>query len=42
MKEPNVRHFSVPYGTYLRFIWPLLIGLGGLTIVMLALGSAVT
>ena len=26
----------VPYGTYLRFVWPLLIGLAGLTIVVLA------
>ena len=31
----------VPYGTYLRFVWPLLAILGVLTIVVLALGAAV-
>ena len=31
----------VPYGTYLRFVWPLLAILGALTIVVLALGAAV-
>ena len=31
----------VPYGTYLRFVWPLLVILGVLTIVVLALGAAV-
>ena len=29
----------VPYGTYLRFVWPLLAVLGVLTIVVLALGA---
>jgi uncharacterized ion transporter superfamily protein YfcC len=32
----------VPYGKYLRFVWPLLLVLAGLTIVMLAIGSALT
>jgi uncharacterized ion transporter superfamily protein YfcC len=31
----------VPYGSYLRFVWPLLIMLGGLTIVVLAVGAVV-
>jgi uncharacterized ion transporter superfamily protein YfcC len=30
----------VPYGTYLRFVWPLLLVLGVLTIAVLALGAA--
>jgi uncharacterized ion transporter superfamily protein YfcC len=29
----------VPYGTYLRWVWPLLLGLGGLTIAVLAIGA---
>ena len=29
----------VPYGTYLRWVWPLLAGLAALTIVVLALGA---
>ena len=29
----------VPYGTYLRWVWPLLVGLAVLTIVVLALGA---
>jgi len=29
----------VPYGTYLRWVWPLLAALGGLTLVVLALGA---
>jgi uncharacterized ion transporter superfamily protein YfcC len=29
----------VPYGTYLRFVWPLLLMLGGLTIVVLGVGA---
>jgi uncharacterized ion transporter superfamily protein YfcC len=29
----------VPYGRYLRFVWPLLLGLGGLTIVTLVVGA---
>jgi len=32
----------VPYGTYLRFVWPLLLGLASLTIVMLAIGTVAT
>jgi uncharacterized ion transporter superfamily protein YfcC len=31
----------VPYGKYLRFVWPLLAVLAGLTIVVLALGAVV-
>jgi uncharacterized ion transporter superfamily protein YfcC len=31
----------VPYGSYLRFVWPLLVMLGGLTIVVLAVGAVV-
>ena len=31
----------VPYGTYLRFVWPLLAALAGLTVVTLALGAYV-
>ena len=31
----------VPYGTYLKFVWPLLIILGVLTIAVLTLGAAV-
>jgi uncharacterized ion transporter superfamily protein YfcC len=30
----------VPYGTYLRFVWPLLVGIGVLTIVVLGIGAA--
>jgi uncharacterized ion transporter superfamily protein YfcC len=29
----------VPYGTYLRFVWPLLVVLGVLTVVVLAIGA---
>jgi uncharacterized ion transporter superfamily protein YfcC len=29
----------VPYGTYLRFVWPLLAMLGALTIVVLLVGA---
>ena len=29
----------VPYGTYLRWVWPLLAGLAALTIVVLAAGA---
>jgi uncharacterized ion transporter superfamily protein YfcC len=29
----------VPYGTYLRFVWPLLVALGALTVVVLAIGA---
>ena len=32
----------VPYGTYLKFVWPLLLGLASLTIVMLAIGTVAT
>ena len=31
----------VPYGKYLRFVWPLLAMLAGLTIVMLIIGAQV-
>jgi uncharacterized ion transporter superfamily protein YfcC len=31
----------VPYGTYLRWVWPLLAGLGVLTVAVLALGATV-
>jgi uncharacterized ion transporter superfamily protein YfcC len=31
----------VPYGKYLRFVWPLLVILGVLTIIVLAIGAAV-
>jgi uncharacterized ion transporter superfamily protein YfcC len=31
----------VPYGAYLKFVWPLLVILGGLTIAVLLLGAAV-
>jgi uncharacterized ion transporter superfamily protein YfcC len=31
----------VPYGTYLRWVWPLLAMLGGLTVVVLGLGALV-
>ena len=31
----------VPYGKYLRFVWPLLAILAGLTIVVLVLGAFV-
>ena len=31
----------VPYGKYLRFVWPLLLLLAGLTIVVLAVGAFV-
>jgi uncharacterized ion transporter superfamily protein YfcC len=29
----------VPYGTYLRWVWPLLVLLGGLSVIVLALGA---
>jgi uncharacterized ion transporter superfamily protein YfcC len=29
----------VPYGTYLRWVWPLLAALTGLTIVVLLVGA---
>lgn len=29
----------VPYGTYLRFVWPLLVMLGILTIIVLGAGA---
>jgi len=29
----------VPYGTYLRWVWPLLAGLGALTVIVLLLGA---
>jgi uncharacterized ion transporter superfamily protein YfcC len=32
----------VPYGTYLRWVWPLLAMLGGLAVVALAIGAAVS
>ena len=32
----------VPYANYLRFMWPLQLVLAALTIVMLAIGSALT
>jgi uncharacterized ion transporter superfamily protein YfcC len=32
----------VPYDRYLRWVWPLLLGLGVLTIVVLAIQAAVT
>ena len=32
----------VPYGTFLRFVWPLLIALAGLTVVVLAIGTVAT
>ena len=32
----------VPYGTYLKWVWPLLIALGVLSIVVLAVGAAVS
>ena len=32
----------VPYGTFLRFVWPLLIGLAGLTVIVLAVGTVAT
>ncbi len=31
----------VPYGTYLRWVWPLLVLLSGLSIVVLAISAAV-
>jgi len=31
----------VPYGTYLRWVWPLLIVLSGLSIAVLAISAAV-
>ena len=31
----------VPYGTYLRFVWPLLVMLAALTVVVLAVGALV-
>jgi uncharacterized ion transporter superfamily protein YfcC len=33
---------GVPYGTFLRFVWPLLLGLAGLTVVVLAVGTVAT
>jgi len=32
----------VPYGTFLRFVWPLLIALAGLTVVVLAVATVAT
>jgi uncharacterized ion transporter superfamily protein YfcC len=32
----------VPYGTYLRWVWPLLAMLGGLSIIGLGLGAFVS
>ena len=32
----------VPYGTYLRFVWPLLVMLAGLTVVVLGVGAALS
>jgi len=32
----------VPYGTFLRFVWPLLIALAGLSVVVLAIGTVAT
>ena len=32
----------VPYGAYLRWVWPLLAGLGVLSIVGLGIGAAVS
>ena len=29
----------VPYGTYLRWVWPLIAALAGLTVVVLAIGA---
>jgi uncharacterized ion transporter superfamily protein YfcC len=29
----------VPYGRYLRFVWPLLVALAALTILVLAVGA---
>jgi uncharacterized ion transporter superfamily protein YfcC len=31
----------VPYGKYLRFVWPLLLILAGITVVALLVGAAV-
>jgi uncharacterized ion transporter superfamily protein YfcC len=31
----------VPYGTYLRWVWPLLVALSGLVVVVLAVSAAV-
>jgi uncharacterized ion transporter superfamily protein YfcC len=31
----------VPYGTYLRWVWPLLALLSGLSIIVLAVGAVV-
>jgi len=31
----------VPYGRYLRFVWPLLVMLGALTVVVLGVGAVV-
>ncbi len=31
----------VPYGTYLRWVWPLLAMLGGVVIVVLGVGAAI-
>jgi uncharacterized ion transporter superfamily protein YfcC len=31
----------VPYGTYLRWVWPLLLALGGLVVVVLAISAAI-
>jgi uncharacterized ion transporter superfamily protein YfcC len=32
----------VPYGTYLRWIWPLLAALGALSVILLAIGAALS
>ena len=32
----------VPYGTYLRWVWPLLAALAGLSVVLLAIGAALS
>jgi uncharacterized ion transporter superfamily protein YfcC len=32
----------VPYGTFLRFVWPLLIALAGLTVIVLAVATVAT
>jgi uncharacterized ion transporter superfamily protein YfcC len=31
----------VPYGTYLRWVWPLLLVLGGLVVVVLAISAVI-
>jgi uncharacterized ion transporter superfamily protein YfcC len=32
----------VPYGTYLRWVWPLLLLLSALSVIVLAISAAVT